>query len=67
MQNKTMSSPQSGSPNAWPAVGLLLIRTMALILAMVSPTFGQTGYYDLSPASPLGLHPVIQRALPNLK
>lgn len=35
---------------------------MALILAMVSTAFGQTGSYDWSTASPLGLHPGIQRA-----
>ena len=67
MQNKTMSSPQSGSPNAWPAVGSRLIRAMVVFLAMFSTAIGQTGSYDWDAASQLGSHAGIQRALPILK
>jgi len=62
MQNKTMSSPQSGSPNAWPAVGSRLIRAMVVFLAMFSTAIGQTGSYDWDAASQLGSHAGIQRA-----
>jgi hypothetical protein len=62
MQNKTMSSPQSGSPNAWPAVGSRLIRAMVACLALVSTAFSQTGSFDWNSTSRLGAYSGIKRA-----